>query len=120
MNELPEKKDGAGDRLGPFTLSGAVEKPDPIHVPLRGDLAHVALAGQFFVPHYVVPMQRMIGDGGSSLRASPGDDGEILYDLPPGSRFDLLDIQGEWAWGCLEKQGLVGYVEASDLLDPFS
>lgn len=109
-----------GARRGPFSLSGPVSKPDPAHVPLRGDLAHIALAGEYFVPHYVVPLQRMVGDSGAQLRAGPTEETEILRDLSPGGRFDLLDTAGDWAWGCLPDVGLVGYVRAVDLLDPYS
>ena len=105
--------------LGPYALSGPVSKPDPRTVPLRGDIAHIALAGRYFVPHYVVPRQMMVGDMGASMRAGPGEDSEILRDLGPGQRFDMLDAEGEWAWGCLSLEGPVGYVALSDLLDPY-
>ena len=105
---------------GPFALAGPVDKPDPTRVPLRGDLAHIALAGEYFVPHYVIPMQRMVGDCGAPLRTGPSEETEILRDLSPGGRFDLMDIAGDWAWGCLPDVGLVGYVRADELLDPGS
>lgn len=105
--------------LGPFPLAGPVEKPDPHGTPLRGDIAHVALAGTYFVPHYVVPLQRMVGDMGANLRTAPSEESEILWDLSPGQRFDLMDSTPGWAWGWLPG-GPVGYVKLSDLLDPFS
>jgi hypothetical protein len=104
--------------LGPYALSGPVPKPDPRRTPMRGDIAHIALAGRYFVPHYVVPMQRMVGDMGGTLRAGPGHGTEIVFDLSPGQRFDLLDSAGEWAFGCVSLEGPVGYVPLSDLLDP--
>ena len=106
--------------LGPFPLSGPVERPDPHSVPLRGDIAHIALAGRYFVPHYVVPLQRMVGDMGANLHAEAKEDSEILFDLSPGQRFDLLDSNAEWAWGCVTPQGPVGYVRMTELLDPFA
>ena len=106
--------------LGPFQLSGPVAKPDPHGTPLRGDIAHIALAGTYFVPHYVVPMQRMVGDTGANLRAEPNDASEIIWDLSPGQRFDLMDSAREWAWGCVNDAGKVGYVKLSELLDPFA
>ncbi len=106
--------------LGPFSLAGPIEKPDPTSVPLRGDVAHVALAGRYFVPHYVVPMQRMVGDCGANLRAEATELSEILYDLSPGQRFDMLDTSGNWAWGCLGLDGPVGFVMLDELLDPFA
>ena len=106
--------------LGPFTLSGPVDKPDPRRTPLRGDIAHVALAGQYFVPHYIVPLQRMVGDTGANLRAEATEASEIVYDLSPGQRFDVLDTTREWAWGCCGPNGPVGFVRLNELLDPFA
>ena len=103
---------------GPFTLSGPVAKPDPRRVPVRGDLAHVALAGKYFVPHYVVPTPKVVGDMGANLRAEPSDESEIVYDLSPLQYFELLDIEGGWAWGCLGPEGPVGYVHVGELEDP--
>lgn len=105
---------------GPFILSGPVDRPDPHGAPLRGDIAHIALAGRYFVPHYVVPMPQMVGDCGANLRAEPNDASEIVFDLSPGQRFDVLDTTREWAWGCLSLQGPVGYVRLTDLVDPFA
>ena len=106
--------------MGTFALSGPVEKPDPHRVPVRGDIAHIAMAGRYFVPHYVVPLQRMVGDCGANLRAEKTEMSEILYDLSPGQRFDVLDTTGDWAWGCVSVEGPVGYVRLSDLEDPFA
>ena len=105
---------------GPFVLSGPVEEEDGRRLPLRGDLAHIALAGRYFVPNYVVPLQRMVGDMGANLRAGPSEAAEIVYDLSPGQRFDLLDITGDWAWGCCGPEGPAGYVRSDELLDPFA
>ncbi len=52
---------------------------------MRGDIAHIALAGTYFVPHYVVPMQRMVGDTGANLRVQPSDEAEILWTFRPAS-----------------------------------
>jgi hypothetical protein len=105
---------------GPFVLSGRVEKPDPSTTPIRGDLAHIALAGQYFVPHYVVPLQRMICDTGAILHSGANATSDPIDQLAPGVRFDLLDIEGDWAWGCVPQNGTVGYVRADELLDPFA
>jgi len=106
--------------LGPFALSGPVDKPDPRQIPVRGDIAHIALAGMYFVPHYVVPMQRMVGDCGANMRAEASDASEIVYDLSPGQRFDLLDVTQGWAWGCTGPDGAVGFVKLTELEDPFA
>lgn len=119
MTVSAPQNDNAG-MLGPFALSGPVEKPDPHRTPMRGDIAHIALAGRYFVPHYVVPMQRMVGDTGANLRAAASNESEIIYDLSPGQRFDMLDYTREWAWGCVSEDGPVGFVRLSELEDPFA
>jgi hypothetical protein len=101
-----------------FTLAGPVARPDPLSVPLRGDLAHIGLAGRYFVPHYLAPLLKLVGARGAKLRAGPNEEAEIIRDLPPRQRFELLDAERGWAWGCLGLEGPVGYVKADDLMDP--
>ncbi|MEJ2410848.1 MAG: SH3 domain-containing protein [Novosphingobium sp.] len=99
----------------PFTLEGmlAMTGPsrttDPGCLPVRGDLAHIKLAGHYFVPHYAVPMPHTIR-AGAVLRAAARADGEHITDLPQGGVFNVLDIAGAWAWGQLGEDGQVGYV----------
>lgn len=95
-----------------FALAGPAERPDPVHVPVRGDLAHIRLAGKVFVPHYVQPLAyRAAGSGASVLRAVGGD---VLATLAPGAGFDVLDIAGHHAWG-ETSCGFVGYVALDHL-----
>ncbi|MBW8783128.1 MAG: SH3 domain-containing protein [Novosphingobium sp.] len=94
---------------------------DPRHTPVRGDLAHIRLAGRYFVPHYAAPMERRIGAGGAALLVAGRDGAEALATLAPGSRFAVLDLAGGWAWGQVTgsaagDDGFVGYV-AVDRLD---
>ena len=51
---------------GPFALSGPVPRPAP-GLPLRGDVAHIGLAGKYFVPHYAVPQPRAVMPGLAAL-----------------------------------------------------
>ncbi len=102
---------------GPFVLSGPVARPDETRVPIRGDLAHVGLAGRYFVPHYAVPQPRSVMPGGAPLLAAPNADGVSLAQLAEGDSFELLDITGQWAWGCLSLEGPVGFVHI-DRLEP--
>ena len=95
--------------LGPFVLSGVVPRPDPARVPLRGDLAHIALAGRYFVPHYAQPRAYLLNQD-AVLRASATSDAERRADLIAGSQFDVLDCEGEWAWGCVGTEGPVGWL----------
>jgi hypothetical protein len=118
VNEGMAQQDAGGIPQGSFTLSGPVGKPDPRRVPVHGDLAHIGLAGRYFVPHYVVPQIKVVGDMGANLRAEPSEESEIVYDLSPLQRFELLDAEGGWAWGCLGIDGPVGYVRIEELEDP--
>jgi hypothetical protein len=93
-----------------FALSGPVDKVDPARLPLRGDLAHVRLAGKHFVPHYAVPMPHEVTAGGADLLSSIKPDADVLVRLAAGVRFDVLDIAGAWTWGECPDNGLVGYV----------
>jgi hypothetical protein len=92
-------------------------RPDETRVPIRGDLAHVGLAGRYFVPHYAVPQPRSVMPGGAPLLASPAASAATLRELAEGDSFELLDITGQWAWGCLSLDGPVGYVHI-DRLEP--
>ena len=100
---------------GPFVLAGAIARPDPGKDPVRGDLAHIAMAGKHFVPHYAVPQPRSVMPGGAALLADPRDDAEELCVLMEGDSFEVLDEAGKWAWGCLSVEGPVGYVQADRL-----
>ena len=102
---------------GPFALTGPQQRPDERSVPLRGDLAHIALAGVHFVPHYAVPQPRSVMPGGAPLMAEPTDTAEELCTLMEGDSFEVLEVTGTWAWGCMSLHGPVGYVHV-DRLEP--
>lgn len=102
--------------LGPIVLSGPVAKPDALSVPLRGDLAHIGLAGRYFVPHYAVPQPRSVMPGGAPLRREPKESAEEICVLMEGDSFEVLELAGGWAWGCLSLEGPVGYIR-EDLLE---
>ena len=115
---VPEGLTDIADITAPgvsFGLSGPSVKLDPEHLPVRGDLAHIRLAGQVFVPHYVVPMPHVVKPGGADLRKAGRADGEVAGRLAEGTPFNLLDTAGGWAWGQVGEDGLVGYVPADAL-----
>jgi len=102
-----------GVPLGQLALLGPAEKLDAAHWPVRGDLAHIRLAGRCFVPHYAVPMaHRLIA--AAPLRRTAHQEGEVLDQLAAGSHFDVLDIAGTWCWGQVAgapgQEGCVGYL----------
>lgn len=100
---------------GPYALSGPVERPAAGTLPLRGDLAHIALAGRHFVPQYAVPQPRTVLPGGAPLLAQPDMQAEELCTLMEGDSFEVLEVGPEWAWGCLSLDGPVGYIRLDRL-----
>jgi hypothetical protein len=100
---------------GVLGLKGPVEKPAPGSLPLRGDLAHIALAATHLAAHYVIPHIHAVGADGAGLRLAPRGDAEVFVTLVAGSRFELLDVAGEWVWGCPGPQGPAGWCRASEL-----
>ena len=102
-----------------FALSGPSARLDPTRLPVRGDLAHIRLAGQVFVPHYVVPMAHRVNGSGTRIHAAGRSDADVLADLPSGAPFQVLDLSGGWAWGQAGEpgtdDGVIGYVPADAL-----
>jgi hypothetical protein len=108
---------------GTYALSGPGVTAEAGHLPVRGDLAHIKLAGLYFAPHYAVPMPRTVANGGGVLRKAEAEDAEVIDDLPAGTNFDVLDISGKWAWGqatggIFGTEGPVGYVALTQLAKP--
>ncbi|MCB2060655.1 MAG: SH3 domain-containing protein [Novosphingobium sp.] len=99
---------------GLLALTGPSAVAEEDHLPVRGDLAHIKLAGRYFVPHYAVPMPHKV-KALVSLRAAARPDAEQICELPAGDGFDVLDITGGWAWGQYGEDGPVGYVPMSNL-----
>jgi len=112
---------GAGDaidsgvRHGSYALTGPLPRGGAGSLPMRGDLAHIALAGKFFVPHYAVPQPRTVLPGGAPLMTQPGEAGEELRVLAEGEIFEVLEVGESWAWGCLSLAGPVGWVRLDRL-----
>lgn len=100
---------------GQLSLSGPSVKLDAAHWPVRGDLAHVRLAGTVFVPHYAVPMERSVVPCGARLFALNRKDSEVRQELGGGTPFNVLDITGGWAWGQVGEDGFVGYLPVEAL-----
>lgn len=100
---------------GQLSLSGPSERLDAAHWPVRGDLAHIRLAGRCFVPHYAVPMERRVAAAGATLRSTGRADGAALDTLTGGTLFNVLDISGGWAWGQVGDDGFVGYLPLEGL-----
>ena len=100
---------------GQLSLAGRSEKLDAAHWPVRGDLAHIRLAGRCFVPHYAVPMERHLVAGGEVLRVAGNADAEAREVLEGETLFNVLDEAGGWAWGQVGDDGCVGYLPLTAL-----
>ena len=102
---------------GKIGLNGPVARPAPGTLPLRGDLAHIALAGTHLAAHYVIPQPRVIGPGGADVMENTRDDSPRITRFEAGTRIEVLDVAGAWAWGCLGPEGPSGYIRVADLAD---
>ncbi|GGZ04566.1 SH3 domain-containing protein [Novosphingobium colocasiae] len=100
---------------GMLAMTGPSAKAEPGHLPVRGDLAHIKLAGICFVPHYAVPMPHALSVPSGLLAAARTDAAQIC-ELPAGTVFNVLDIAGGWAWGQEGEDGFVGYLPMAVLI----
>lgn len=100
---------------GLLSLNGPSVTAEAGHLPVRGDLAHIRLAGRYFVPHYAVPMPHTVINGGAILRKAAKAEAEPMETLAAGGTFDVLDMAGGWAWGQFGEDGPVGYVLLTEL-----
>lgn len=102
---------------GVIGLKGPIQKPAPGSLPLRGDLAHIALAHRYLAAHYVVPEPRTIGPDGATFLLQPRDSADAGASLAGGASVELLDIAGDWAWACCGPEGPSGYIPLSAFAD---
>jgi len=100
---------------GVIGLTGPVEKPEAGTLPLRGDLAHIALAGRYLAAHYVVPICRRIGPEDVVLRLAMHDDAEAGATIEADSIVEVLDTAGKWAWVACGPDGPSGYLQVKDI-----
>ena len=100
---------------GQLALSGPVAPPVKGGLPVRGDLAHIALAGKHFVAHYAVPEARRVGSAPAALHCNEDETSDTVVELQPGDAFEALDATSEWVWGCCGPQGPTGYIRRDAL-----
>lgn len=102
---------------GILGLKGPVQKPAPGTLPLRGDLAHMALAGTHLAAHYVIPHLRSVGAADVDVMENTRDDSPVVTRFAAGTPLEVLDTSGEWVWVCLGPEGPSGYIKADCLAD---
>jgi hypothetical protein len=101
---------------GQLSLSGPVVRPATGTLPIRGDLAHIALADRYLVQNYVVPQARVIGPQGAALLCHPRAGSDEVIRLSAGDAFEALDYAGDWCWGCCGPKGPSGYLRIAELV----
>ncbi len=97
-------------------LKGPISKPAPGTLPLRGDLAHIALANGYLAAHYVIPLKRTLADRDVTLKLNSRDDAEEGATLTAGSTVELLDCEGDWVWITAGPEGPSGYTRSAALV----
>ncbi len=95
---------------GQVGLTGPVATPAGGTLPVRGDLAHIALATRFLVAAYAVPVVMRIGSDQAILHAARDARSDEVAMLDAGSAFEALDVTESWVWGCVGPEGPSGYV----------
>ena len=104
-----------GIPTGVLGLKMPTVHPDEGSLPIRGDLAHIALADRYLVAHYVEPQMRKIGASETELLLNPETSSKTVATLPAGSIFEALDFSGDWCWGCVSADGPTGYISITAL-----
>ena len=100
---------------GQLSLSGPVARPAVGTLPIRGDLAHIALASRYLCAHYVVPHLRVVGAAGADLLCQQRDRTAVVQHLAPGTKIEALDYAGNWCWCCFGPEGPSGYLHLTEL-----
>lgn len=97
-------------------LAGPVDKPAPGTLPIRGDLAHIALAQRYLAAHYVIPELRTVGESGATFLLQPRDNSDSGASLEAGATVEVLDVAGDWVWACRGPDGPSGYLRTGALV----
>jgi len=101
---------------GPIGLTGPVDRPEAGTIPLRGDLAHIALAGTYLAAHYVIPKTARVTSDRAEMLLQPQADAQVNDSFDSGSMLEALDVGRDWTWCCAGPDGPSGYIR-SDLLE---
>jgi cell wall-associated NlpC family hydrolase len=81
----------------------------------RPDLAARWLEGLVTAARYVDPQPMGCAVPVAAIRAAPSDAAEQHDQLLFGELFQVLETEGDWAWGQARRDGYVGYVRQADL-----
>ncbi|HEX6866211.1 MAG TPA: NlpC/P60 family protein [Caulobacteraceae bacterium] len=85
---------------------------------MRDGRASVALEGVVAAGEYIEPKTRALAVPAAAIRRAPDAASEQMDQLLFGELFDVLETQGDWAFGQARRDGYVGFVEAAGLSKP--
>ncbi|MEO0699606.1 MAG: hypothetical protein AAFY81_07790, partial [Pseudomonadota bacterium] len=60
---------------------------------------------------------RVVGAQGANVLENTRDDSPVVTRFDAGTQVEVLDVAGEWVWGCLGPDGPSGYIKAGALTD---
>lgn len=81
----------------------------------RPDLAAASLKDVVQAESYADPVAHQVAGVITNVRVTPRVDAATLTQMRLGEIFHVLDVRHGWAWGQVEADGYVGYVEAAML-----
>ncbi len=92
--------------------------PDPRTTLARPDLAAAGLEGVVEAARYALPRPMLVCVAAAPLTAEPDGLAPMTSQLLFGETFEMLDGDGQWAWGRSALDGYVGYLPRSTLDTP--
>jgi cell wall-associated NlpC family hydrolase len=90
---------------------------DPRLTPVLGDTAAAHLKGSVEAKHFVEGQPMQVATSHAGLRASPGPDAEQVNQALFGETITVYVRDNGWAWGQLEVDGYVGWMQLAQLTD---
>jgi cell wall-associated NlpC family hydrolase len=88
---------------------------DPRTTLIRDGRASTALEGVVAAASYIEPKTKRLAVPAAAIRRSPEAGAEQMDQLLFGEAFDVLEEEGDWAFGQARRDGYVGFVEAAAL-----
>lgn len=85
--------------------------------PYRDDIAAIKLKGIIEAPNFVEPQKMQINTLSAFLKTEPNIESPSLNEALLGDIFEVYEIKNGFAWGQLERDDYVGYIETSALGD---
>lgn len=91
-------------------LNGPAPHYDRRLIAARSDLADIALADHFLVPHYAIARAWQCLDNHVAIMPSPSEKSVAVSELIFGEYFCVLEVSGGWCWGYSTHDHYCGYI----------